>query len=439
MNSLRLQLLAWLLPLFLLSAAVALGVSYLQYRDNTAAFMDGQMHRLALAYAQQLQGGAPVPALAPLDEEHVEHNGTVIVQFWSADGRLLAGTWPIPSLALQGSAGFRDLELDGHGWRVYTAAPAAVRLQVVQSGAFRDRVIFDSALKSAEPIAWLIPFTALLLWLAVYLALRPLDRVVQALVRQDEHNLADLPLDRVPAELRPLIGSMNGLLARLKQAFTAQRRFVQDAAHELRTPLTALKLQAEVLRQRLGDGSPEELARLEAGIERMQRLVEQLLRLARQEAAPPEQAPVPLDICQVLRQSLNDLLPLAETRGIDLGLDAQGSGVVRADGRDLRSLFDNLLDNALRYTPAGGRVDVSLKHVGEVLLVEFLDTGPGIPPELLERVFDRFYRVLGSGAQGSGLGLAIARAAAGRAGTQVELSNRSDGTGLAARVKFDPA
>ncbi|HEU5398841.1 MAG TPA: sensor histidine kinase, partial [Gammaproteobacteria bacterium] len=141
----------------------------------------------------------------------------------------------------------------------------------------------------------------------------------------------------------------------------------------------------------------------------------------------------------VLRQSLGDLVPLAEARGIDLGLLASEPAEVRADARDLRSVFDNLLENALRYTPAGGRVDVSLKHVDGSLQVEVLDTGPGIPPELLERVFDRFYRVLGNGTQGSGLGLAIAQSAAGRAGMRIELMNRSDCRGLAARVRFTAA
>ena len=436
MSSLRGQLLAWLLPLYLLSAALALGVSYVQYQSSTSAFMDGQMHRLALAYVQQLQQGTGMPALQPLDAEHVEHDGTVIVQFWSAGGRLLADTWPIPSLGLQPDEGFHSLDIDGHRWRVYTAAAAPLRVQLVQSGDFRARVILDSALRSTEPIALLIPFTVLLLWLAVYLALRPVNRLVQTIAAQDEHHLAELPLQRVPAELQPLIGSMNGLLARLKEAFASQQRFVQDAAHELRTPLTALKLQVENLRHQPAAAAGEDMARLEAGIERMQRLVEQLLRLARQEAAPLQDAAPRVDLSQALKESLHDLVPLAQARSIDLGLTAAEPAVVQADARDLRSVFDNLLDNALRYTPAGGRVDVSLQRIDGALLVEFSDTGPGIPPELLERVFDRFYRVLGNGAQGSGLGLAIARNAAGRGGMHIELLNRGDRSGLLARVRF---
>ena len=433
MNSLRAQLLLWLLPLYLLSSAAILGANYLHYRDSTAAFMDGQMHRLASAYAQQLQGDPRLPALPPLDAEHVEHDGTVAVQFWGGDGRLLASTWPVKNLPLQETEGFHDLYLDGHAWRVYTAVAATPRVQVLQSGEFRRRVALHSAMEAAEPIAFLMPVTVLLLWFVIWRALRPVERVVQALATQDERNLAALPLRRVPAELEPLIASMNSLLARLKEAFAAQQRFVQDAAHELRTPLTALKLQVENLKPQLG---AEPTARLEGGIERMQRLVEQLLRLARQEASPQGGSPEPTDVTALLSQSISELVPLAEARGIDLGLTAAEPAAARADARDLRSVFDNLLENALRYTPAGGRVDVSLKQVDGALVVEFLDTGPGIPPELLERVFDRFYRVLGTGAQGSGLGLAIARGAAVRAGMRIELANRGDRSGLVARVRF---
>ncbi|HET7174858.1 MAG TPA: ATP-binding protein [Gammaproteobacteria bacterium] len=434
MNSLRTQLLLWLLPLYLLSAAVILGANYLHYRDSTMAFMDGQMRRLALAYVEQLRGDPRLPTPPPLDEEHVEQDGTVAVQFWDRDGRLLlSSTWPVPGLTLQQSEGFHDLDIDGHVWRVYTAPATAPRVQVLQSGEFRRRVALHSAQEAAEPVAILIPVTALLLWLAVWFALRPVDRLVQAIAAQDERSLTALPLQRVPAELQPLIGSMNSLLARLKEAFAAQQRFVQDAAHELRTPLTALKLQVENLKPQLAEGQS---ARLESGIERMQRLVEQLLRLARQEAAPQSIDTEPVDVAAVLRQSIGELVPLAEARGIDLGLTAAEPAEVRADARDLRSVFDNLLENALRYTPAGGRVDVSLKQADGAPQVEVLDTGPGIPPELLERVFDRFYRVLGTGTQGSGLGLAIARGAAGRAGLHIELVNRSDRSGLAARVRF---
>jgi signal transduction histidine kinase len=340
-------------------------------------------------------------------------------------------------LKLQPSEGFHTVDADGRSWRVYTVLSSPTRVQIVQSNDFRQRVILVSAQKSVEPMALLIPLSILLVWIATFLALRPVNRLVHAIAQQDERSLAELPLGQVPRELMPLVVSINGLLQRLRNAFATRQRFVQDAAHELRTPLTAITLQAESLRRRLGNSVDDtELTRLDAGIERMHRLVAQLLRLARQEAAQPIDGSTLVDLQELVKASIGSLIPLAEKRGIDLGLKATERAHVTGDANDLRSVLDNLLDNALRYTPAGGRVDVTLRHDDGEVTIEFADTGPGIPPELLEQVFERFYRVLGTGAQGSGLGLAIAQSAAERGGFHIELQNRDDRSGLMARVRF---
>lgn len=436
-TSLRRQLLTWLIPPYLLVAAVWMGVSYRQYETNISAFMDGQMHALASTYVHPLASDAKQSVVRPLDEQHVQHDGTPIVQFWGGDGRLLVSAWAIPSLRLQPSEGFHTVNADARNWRVYTVLSDPIRVQIVQSNDFRQRVIFDSARKSVEPMVLLIPLSILLVWIATLIALRPVDRLVHAIAQQDERSLVELPLTKVPRELLPLVVSVNGLLKRLRDAFTARQRFVQDAAHELRTPLTAITLQTESLRRRLGSSAGgTELVRLEAGIERMQRLVEQLLKLARQEAALPVDESTAVDLQELVKASIGNLIPLAEERDIDLGLNATEKVVVRGNANDLRSVFDNLLDNALRYTPAGGSVDVSLHHDAGDAVIEFADSGPGIPPDSLKQVFERFYRVLGTGAQGSGLGLAIAQSAAERGGFRIELQNRDDRSGLIARVRF---
>jgi two-component system OmpR family sensor kinase/two-component system sensor histidine kinase QseC len=414
---------------------VATLVSYRQYEISIGAFMDGQIHTLASSQVQQLSNSAEPPAVHPVDEDHIQHAGTPIIQFWTRDGKLLASSWAVPSLRLQSTTGLHTVEA-GESWRTYTLLSSPVSVQILQSNEFRHRVMLDSAWKSAEPVVWLIPLSIVLLWFAVYRALRPLDRVVQTIVRQDERNFAELPLEKAPAELIPLIESMNGLLKRLEDAFITQRRFVQDAAHELRTPLAALVLQAERLREKMGDTTFEELDRLEGGIQRLHRLVNQLLKLARQEAPAPRSEPKPIDLRDILKDCVSELLPLADQRQIDLGFRVFEEGKVYADINDLRSIFDNILDNALRYTPIGGSVDVALQRVNGEVTVEFSDTGPGISPELLDRVFDRFYRVVGNTAQGSGLGLAIARSAALRGGIRVELMNRQDRSGLLARVRL---
>ena len=440
MTSLRRHLLIWLLPLYVLSAAAAMFVSYQGYNTSISAFMDGQMHSLGETYARELAASATVPTLRALDFEHVEHDGAPIVQLWR-DGQLLASSWPIPALGLQREAGFHTLSIAGRGWRLYTATATVspVSVQIAQSNAFRRRVILHSAEYSAVPIAVLVPFSAALLWLAVYFGLRPLARLVQAVTQQDERSLAQLPLTGVPRELRPLLAAVNALLARLRRAFDSQQLFVQDAAHELRTPLMALMLQAEGLRSRFGTTADEELLRLEAGIRRLHRLVEQLLKLARQQAAPPGSPTAAVELLPLLQEVVGDLLPLAEQRNIDVGFRAAVPLSVRGNADALRSVFDNLLDNAVRHTPAGGSVDISLHGSAAAVVVEFADSGPGIAPELLERVFDRFYRPPGTTSTGSGLGLAIARSAAERVGARIELLNRTDSPGLLARVHLPGA
>jgi two-component system OmpR family sensor kinase/two-component system sensor histidine kinase QseC len=264
--------------------------------------------------------------------------------------------------------------------------------------------------------------------------------VAQSAAAQDEHSIADLPLARVPEEIAPLVTSINALLARLREAFDSQRRFVQDAAHELRTPLTALYLQLENLRAHVpaGDASLR-FSRLEGGIQRMRRLIEQLLQLSQQEA-PSRPTPADLvDIDALLQDSVNELIVLADQRRIDIGYSGEASPSVRAHGAEVRSIFVNLIDNALRYTPVGGVVDVRLHELDHAAVVDVIDNGPGIPPQLLARAFDRFFRVPGSPVPGVGLGLAIAQGAAQRNGMHIELIARHDTAGLIARVHLRAA
>jgi two-component system OmpR family sensor kinase len=214
---------------------------------------------------------------------------------------------------------------------------------------------------------------------------------------------------------------------------------VQDAAHELRTPIAAIGLQVENMRQDVScSAAAERFAHLEAGVRRAQRLVDQLLRLSRQEAAGAD-GPAIVDLQTQLRESMNTLIGLADQRNIDLGFvaseQANGPITLNCAAGDLRSLLDNLIENALRYTPEGGVVDVRLLQEQGHIAVEVVDTGPGIPQDLLPRVFDRFFRVPGNGTNGSGLGLAIAQAAAQRAGLLLTLRNRQDRSGLIARIE----
>jgi two-component system, OmpR family, sensor kinase len=440
--SLRGKLLLWLVSLHLIAAGVAAWASYMSYGRMVHTFMDDQMQLLANSYA----ANDSTPVLQPLADESVYKWGSFIVQIFGPDGRLLATSWPKLNAPLQAAPGLHNVRTGAgrdEDWRVYTAEagtrPGQPRVQIAQSGSFLRHEVAHRALFAALPIALLLPVSLAVLWLVVWLSSYSLHAVAREVAAQDERSLSELSLARVPDEIAPLVGAFNSLLARLRDAFAAQRRFVQDAAHELRTPVAAIGLQLENLRAHVPAGdAAERFAQLEAGVTRAQHLIEQLLRLSRQESAAPAASAEPVDVAALLRESLGQLMVVADRRRIDVGFDGSVAPVVSAPAAELRSVFDNLIDNALRHSPEGGVVDVRLHEVQGQPVVDVVDNGPGIPQEFMGRVFDRFFRVPGTSAGGSGLGLAIARTAALRHGLRIALRNRSEdgegGTGLIARV-----
>jgi two-component system OmpR family sensor kinase len=241
--------------------------------------------------------------------------------------------------------------------------------------------------------------------------------------------------------VRPLVQELNLLFGRVKTAFEAQQHFVADAAHELRTPLAALRLQAQSLdRADTPEARRVAVSRLTAGIDRATRLVEQLLVLARQEATAAEgQVARPVDLADLARRTVADLAGVAAAKGVDLGVQQADPATVEGQPDALQILLRNLVENAVKYTPGGGTVDIAVQHEGGNIVVQVEDSGPGIPPEERERVFDRFYRVAGSDAAGSGLGLAIIKAIAERHGATLTLDSSARLGGLKAVVTFKSA
>lgn len=435
--SIRRALMVWLVPLFLGVGALAAAVSYWSFSRMVDAFMDDQMQQLATALSHN-QAIEPTP----LNAEHVFQRGAYVVQTYDAAGAPEANSWSALKLGLQATAGFHEVQLDGRPWRVYTLPayqPGTHAVQILQSGNFRSKLAAERAGAAIAPILLLLPLSMFVLWVFARAISQALQDIARRAAQQDEHTIAELPMANIPAEIAPLVSAFNSLLRRLRDAFATQRRFVQDAAHELRTPIAAIGLQVENMRHDMNCPAAEErFGHLEAGVRRAQRLVDQLLRLSRQEAAGAD-GPAIVDLRDQLRESMNTLIGLADQRNIDLGFvgaDTGGAPIpLHCTPGDLRSLLDNLIENALRYTPEGGVVDVRLVQEPGRVAIEVVDTGPGIPQELLPRVFDRFFRVPGNGVSGSGLGLAIAKAAAQRAGLLLTLRNREDRSGLIARIE----
>lgn len=437
MCSLRRALLLWLIPLFLLVGVASAGFSYWSYQTMVREFMDNQMEQLASSIA--MQSGQLMPP--PTDADRIHKWGDYVVQVYGSDHTLRHSSWPqLGAHPLHEKGGFQDVQIDGVKWRVFCTEQRAGGdsfVQVYQSGKFRAHLAFERASAALAPILILLPMAFLVLWTLSGAMSRAVEQIGQQAASQDVNSLSELSLEHVPAELKPMVVSFNSLLTRVRDAFATQRRFVQDAAHELRTPITAVALQLENVCRDMPEGAcGQSLSQLQQGVSRANRMVDQLLKLSRQEA-PVYEPPRAVELHAQVRESISAVIALADQRKIDIGLvegTSQAPAVNCAAG-DLRSALDNLLENAVRYTPEGGVVDVRVLVEGGKPVVEVIDTGPGIPPDLIGRVFDRFFRVPGSQARGSGLGLSIAQAAALRCGLRVTLRNRDDRSGLIARLE----
>jgi two-component system sensor histidine kinase TctE len=253
--------------------------------------------------------------------------------------------------------------------------------------------------------------------------------------------LSPLSEQNAPGEVRALIRAMNELLARLSFALSAQQRFIADAAHQLRTPLAGIKTQAELaLRQQKMDDVQHTLQQLNTATGQTTHLINQLLSLARAEpGAGRTQAMQKLDIDALARDTTTEWVPHALKRNIDLGFDGSSSAFIDGDALFLREMLGNLLDNAIRYTQSGGRVTVRVAADAASVRLSVEDNGSGIPPDERERVFERFHRVLGTGAEGCGLGLAIVRDIAEGHNAEVQLSAGGNGVGTLVTISFPRA
>jgi two-component system, OmpR family, sensor kinase len=283
----------------------------------------------------------------------------------------------------------------------------------------------------------------LVIWFAVAHVLEPVRRLTGQVRARRVDALDALPDTPLPEEVQPLVTALNELLARLRAALERERAFMADAAHELRSPLTALHLQMGMLAKASDESERRHaMTTLSAGVQRAIRLVEQMLALARQE--PRADAPrLPVRLDDLAREVVSELVPLADAGHIDLGVSRADAAVVTGDADALRTLLRNLIDNAVRYTPAGGQVDVAIEAPpaggmrGALLTVS--DNGPGISAQDRARVFDRFYRRAGTQPPGSGLGLAIVRAIVAAHGATITLGEGGGGKGLSVAVSFPPA
>lgn len=328
----------------------------------------------------------------------------------------------LPANLPEGLHTFREPDGDDT-YRAYIRHTPQGPVAVLQENDFREDMAEHAAWNSALPLILLAPLSILLTIFIVRRTMQPVHRLSRSLEARRSSDLAPLSTENIPNEIRGFIQAINRLLERTHQAMQQQQRFIADAAHELRSPMTALSLQAERLAANsLPEPAAGQLANLLQGIHRNRRLLEQLLSLSRAQAPEARRPQERLSSQDLFRSVIEDLLPLAEAKEQDLGVSSPANPVFHANEADLYTLVKTLADNAIRYTPPGSQIDLSAEETPGHIIFRIEDNGPGIPPAERSRVFDPFYRILGSGQEGTGLGLSIARTIAERHGGRIELA-----------------
>jgi two-component system sensor histidine kinase TctE len=451
--SLRVHLINWLLtPLFVLwlFSTIAGYVATLNYANKP---YDQVLLQRAQAVGEQLRlGGGEERLNLKLDLPDGSSPSSPDKVFYTVsdrDGKKLAGNANLgrPLAYRGGKIGplFSNSERDGEKTRnvslVFFNPDSKKLYQLTMSETIQQRqaLIRGILANIVIPQLLLILIAVAAVWYALTQGLAPLDRLQRKVKERRRDDLSPIDSREAPEEVRPLIDAVNDLLDRLRQAMQAQKRFVADAAHQLRTPIAGLKTQAELaLRTEDPEQKQQALEHILTSTRHGMRLVNQLMTLARNE--PGGQGTEnfqSLNLNQLAQDCTASWIPMALDKDIDLGFDgAPDIEEVMGDATSLTELLNNLIDNALRYTPRGGHITVSVgaSSQGPVLSVE--DNGPGIDPQHRERVFERFYRVLGTGQSGSGLGLAIVAEVAKRHQAALRLDAGSGGKGTLISVRF---
>ncbi|EGV38958.1 ATP-binding protein [Neisseria weaveri] len=396
--------------IFLFTAVVAGAVSFYTVFKEVQEFQDDLLRQTALLIDKPGRAG-----YADIDSDV-----QIYIQPLDESGKF--------ALSQSAADGFHDIadrkQDDSYRAYVHTYEDGS-RYAFIQETDFRDDMAADSALVAVLPLLLLVPISVLLMVWVVWRTLAPVKQLSKEMEGRNESDLSPLPIERIPAEIYGFAGAINRLLGRVGENVREQQRFIADAAHELRSPMTAFSLQAERLASReLPPETAELVADLRDGIRRNRRLLDQLLSMARVKAE--EEHPFQeIDVARLYQNVLQDLYPLADAKQLDVGVDGEVSdcACVYAGEADMYTLVKTLLENAIRYTPEGGQIDLRARAANGMCILEIEDSGCGIPLSERKRVFDPFYRILGSDVEGSGLGLPIAKTVAERYGGSISLAD----------------
>ena len=402
MASIRSKIVFTLVSALFVAGFVASWATYYSTRSEFSAIFDSQLKHTAM---EIVESGAIDVSRITLVGQSPQLN--LFVQIYDAHENRIYMSQHRSPLPVAEVVGFSDVKLDsGEEWRQYTSTVGTRIIQVAQPMDVRDKLAVSAAMRIVQPMLVLIPFLAIAIWFVIVQSLQPRSRAARGVPMRSPSYLEPIVIKNLPYELKSLVGAINNLLRRLSESLNAQQRFASDAAHELRTPLAAIKLQAQLLSRCKPEDKAKYAARLQQGVARATRLVEQLLTIARLD---PENADKPMsevDLAAVASSAVEELSQSARDKAITLTARAEPLTMMGMPDA-IHLMVVNLADNAIRYTPENGRIEIGVKQKGNDAVITVTDDGPGIAPEERERVFERFYRALGTKVSGTGLGLAI--------------------------------
>jgi signal transduction histidine kinase len=451
-RSIRLQLLVGLLVAIMGLALLEAAWSYRDTYHETEEIFDAHLAQYARIIHNLLVNQIPEPPTLPLvwplpleaDEHGHPYERKLNFQVWRGESLLAYSAAAPPDRSYAPlSPGYSTIRLGSDAWRVFNLPDPdhGLMIQVAERGDVRGEMAELIARRTLSKSLTLIPLIALLVVWLVGRGLAPLGALDREIAGRSARRLHPLSLGALPTELQPIVATINDLMARLEQALAQERRFTSDAAHELRTPLGLMRLQVEALNRAATAAEREEAqTRLLRGVDRLSRTVTQMLQLARLEQAPGASPLSMLDLKAAVVAQIAELAPIALEKNQELGLDGPDSPcLLQGQAEALAVMLRNLLDNAIRYTPQGGRIDVSIQADGPYWLLVIEDDGPGIPEGLRQRVWERFFRPPGLDEPGSGLGLSIVRQVLDLHRGKAALGTGADGRGLRVEIRLPRA
>lgn len=433
MTSVRRYLISVLIALLVLTSFLAALQSYRLSAARATELFDQDLQLVAASILQHYQP----------EDDGVTDSGLAVQLF--RQQQLIFSNALAPATPLNAPVGFSEQNFQGKRWRVYVEQRSADwRIMVAQPLQQRLQLADEVITASLYPVVLSLPLQALLIWLVVSRALKPLKSLSAELTSRKASELTPIRLSQVPLELQPVLSATNTLFERLSAAFEREKRFASDVAHELRTPLSVLQItlhNAITEAQRQGVAQDDTaMQALQDGVERMRQLIEQIMLLNRTHPDNFQANTKPLDWAALCRAVVAENFSQLERREQQISIEGLEHLEVKADEFALRLLVSNLLGNAIKYTPPGGQIKLTLSKINNNAVLDVADSGPGIPEQEYQQVFNRFYRVGGdrhqSGAPGSGLGLAIVKELVQLHGGTIRLGRSEFATGLKVTVEL---